>query len=466
MQKFTSIPRLLLSATGSDCGKTTMVLALLAAFRQKNISVQSYKSGPDYIDPMFHEKVTRRPVYHTDPFFLQQDAMQQLVAQTAQQTELALIEGAMGFYDGIGQTSEASAYTVSQWLQTPTVLVVNPQKMGRSVAAICNGFLHLEQNHLIKGFLLNRVRSSMASYYQEIIERETGLPVYGFLPELPSVQLPSRHLGLLTASEIAQLDEKIKLLADTAQKTIAWETLLELAATAPPLPLKERILPHSEPFRLGIAEDAAFCFYYTENLEMLQEYGAELVSVSPLTDTVLSEDLDGLYLGGGYPELYLPQLSSNRSFIQSLRTAAKKKLPIFAECGGFLYLLQKLSDQDGISYPMAGLLSGTAAMQKQLCRFGYLTLTAQQDTILAEKGTRIQAHSFHYADSTENGTAFLAERPNGKQWQEIQQQGSILAGFPHWYFPSNPHVPQRFAEQCIVYRKRRMQEAGDLSCRF
>ncbi|MGN1224388.1 MAG: AAA family ATPase, partial [Ruminococcus sp.] len=141
MQKFVSVPRLLLSATGSDSGKTTMVLALLAAFRQKNISVQSYKSGPDYIDPMFHEKVTRRPVYHTDPFFLQQDAMQQLVAQTAQQTELALIEGAMGFYDGIGQTSEASAYTVSQWLQTPAVLVVNPQKMGRSVAAICNGVL-------------------------------------------------------------------------------------------------------------------------------------------------------------------------------------------------------------------------------------------------------------------------------------------------------------------------------------
>lgn len=456
---YCTTPRLMLSATGSDSGKTTMMMALLAVFQQRQICVQSYKSGPDYIDPMFHEKVTRRPVYHTDPFFLQQDAMQQLVAQTAQHTDLALIEGAMGFYDGIGQTSESSAYTVSQWLQTPTVLVVNPQKMGRSVAAICNGFLHLEQNHRIKGFLLNRVRSSMVSYYQEIIERETGLPVYGFLPELPFVQLPNRHLGLLTASEVAQLDEKIELLSDTAKKTIAWEALLELAATAPPLPLKERTLPHFESFRLGIAKDAAFCFYYAENLEMLRACGAELVSVSPLSDSVLPEDLDGFYLGGGYPELYLPQLSSNHSFIRSLQIAAKNHMPIFAECGGFLYLLQTLSNQAGISYPMAGLLSGTAAMQDRLCRFGYLTLTAQQDTILAEKGANIQAHSFHYADSTENGMAFLVKRPSGKQWLEIQQKGSILAGFPHWYFPSNPCVPQRFAKQCIIYRKKRMQES-------
>lgn len=456
---YCTTPRLMLSATGSDSGKTTMMMALLAVFQQKNVSVQSYKSGPDYIDPMFHEKVTGRSVYHTDPFFLQQDAMQQLVAQTAQHTDLALIEGAMGFYDGIGQTSESSAYTVSQWLQTPVVLIVNPQKMGRSVAAVCNGFLHLEQNHLIKGFLLNRVRSSMMPYYQEIIERETGLPVYGFLPELPFTQLPNRHLGLLTASEIAQLDEKIELLSNTAQKTIAWEALLKLAATAPPLPLKERILPHFESFRLGIAEDAAFCFYYAENLKMLQDCGAELVPISPLADAVLPEDLDGFYLGGGYPELYLPQLSSNHSFIRSLQNSAKNHMPIFAECGGFLYLLQTFSNQAGISYPMAGLLSGTAAMQDRLCRFGYLTLTAQQDTILAEKGAKIQAHSFHYADSTKNGMAFLVERPNGKQWKEIQQQGSILAGFPHWYFPSNPRVPQQFATQCIVYRKKRMQES-------
>ena len=463
---YCTTPRLMLSATGSDSGKTTMMLALLAAFQQRQICVQSYKSGPDYIDPMFHEKVTGRAVYHTDPFFLQQDALQQLVAQTAQHANLAFIEGAMGFYDGIGQTSEASAYTVSQWLQTPVVLVVNPQKMGRSVAAVCKGFLQLEQNHFIKGFLLNRVKNSMASYYKEIIERETGLPVYGFLPELPSVQLPNRHLGLLTASEIEQLDEKIKLLSDTAQKNIALDALLELAASAPPLPLKKRILSDSVSFRLGIAEDAAFCFYYAENLDLLRQCGAELVSVSPLTDHSLPKDLDGFYLGGGYPELYLSQLSSNRSFIQSLKTAANQNMPIFAECGGFLYLLQALSDINGTFYPMAGLLPGTAVMQKQLCRFGYLTLTAQQDTILAEKGTQIKAHSFHYADSTRNGTAFLAERPNGRQWEEIQQQGSILAGFPHWYFPSNPHVPKQFAAQCIAYQKSRMQKAGEQSCRF
>ncbi len=331
------IPRLLLSATGSDSGKTTMMLALLSAFQKSGVVVQSYKSGPDYIDPMFHEAVTHRPAYHTDPFFLQPDAMRKLVAATAQQADLALIEGAMGFYDGIGQTSEASAYTVSQLLETPAVLVVNPQKMGRSVAAICKGFLQLEPHNRIAGFLLNRVRSGMATYYQEIIERETGLPVYGYLPELPEVQLPSRHLGLYTAEEVDTLQEKIDLLGETARKTIALERLQALAETAPPLPLPElpSMPPHS--FRLGVAKDTAFCFYYAENLELLQRNGAELVFFSPLTDSALPEQLDGLYLGGGYPELYLPQLSGNHAFLESLRTAAQKQLPIFAECGGFLY---------------------------------------------------------------------------------------------------------------------------------
>ncbi len=450
-----AIPRLLLSATSSDSGKTTMMLALLAAYRQRHLRVQSYKSGPDYIDPMFHTRVTGRPVYHTDPFFLQQDALQQLVTQTATDADLALIEGAMGFYDGIGQTSEASAYTVAEWLQAPTVLVVNPQKMGRSVAAICKGFLQLEEKHQIKGFLLNRVRTGMVSYYKEIIERETGLPVYGYLPDLPEVQLPSRHLGLLTAEEVADLDEKIALLGKTAQETIALDALSELAATAVPLPFSPQPVPPAKKFRLGIAKDAAFCFYYAENLQMLEQCGAELIPVSPLTDIALPPELDGLYFGGGYPELYLPQLSGNLSFHNSLQAAAEKGMPIFAECGGFLYLQQSLTDLAGNAYPMAGILSGHATIGKRLCRFGYLTLTAAQNTMMGKKGMQVKAHGFHYADSTENGTAFLAIRPTGKEWFEVQSHGSVLAGFPHWYFPSNPAVPQQFAQQCQQYQKKK-----------
>jgi cobyrinic acid a,c-diamide synthase len=380
-----AVPRLLLSATSSDSGKTTMMLALLAAYRQRHLRVQSYKSGPDYIDPMFHTRVTGRPVYHTDPFFLQQDALQQLVTQTATDADLALIEGAMGFYDGIGQTSEASAYTVAEWLQAPTVLVVNPQKMGRSVAAICKGFLQLEEKHQIKGFLLNRVRTGMVSYYKEIIERETGLPVYGYLPDLPEVQLPSRHLGLLTAEEVADLDEKIALLGKTAQETIALDALSELAATAVPLPFSPQPVPPAKKFRLGIAKDAAFCFYYAENLQMLEQCGAELIPVSPLTDADLPPELDGLYFGGGYPELYLPQLSGNLSFHNSLQAAAEKGMPIFAECGGFLYLQQSLTNLAGNAYPWAVILSGHATIGTRLCRFGYLTLTAAQNTMMGKK---------------------------------------------------------------------------------
>lgn len=453
MEQNRKIPRIMLSAASSGSGKTTMTAALLGAFRARGLCIQSLKCGPDYIDPMFHTHITGRDTYHADPFFSDERQMQQILTQTAADADLALLEGAMGYYDGIGQTEQASAYTVSQALQTPVLLLVTPRGMGCSAAAFCKGFLEFRTPNPIGGVILNQIREGMYSFYKEIIERETGLPVYGYLPDLPQVRLESRHLGLTTAGEVAQLDEKIQLLAETAEHTIDLDGILQLAATAPSLPLSPMPEQLEKTFRLGVAQDAAFCFYYAENLHMLEQCGAELVPFSPLADDRLPDGLDGLYLGGGYPELYLKQLSENSTFLESLRNASAKKIPIFAECGGFLYLQEAILDKDGTEYPMAQLLPGISKLGERLCRFGYVTLTAQQDSILGEAGTTIRAHEFHYADSTENGAAFLAQRPNGRQWQAIQVTQHIAAGFPHLYFPSNPAVPRTFAQTCRKFRE-------------
>lgn len=458
MEQKCIVPRLMLSATGSGCGKTTVMTALLAAFRARGVAVQSYKSGPDYIDPMFHTHITGRATYHTDAFFSNRTQMRELVARTAVDAGFAIVEGAMGFYDGIGQTAQASAYTVSEWLDLPTLLVLSPQGMGCSVAAVCQGFLKFRSPNRIKGIVLNRVRSGMYAYYREILERETGLTVYGYLPELPEVKLESRHLGLLTAGEVEHLDEKIQLLAETAVQTLDLDGILALAEKAPPLPRLFTMWKPQANFRLGIAQDSAFCFSYAENLELLEQCGAELVPFSPLNDVALPENLDGLYFCGGYPELYLAQLSGNHTFLKSLREASEQKMPIFAECGGFLYLQEGIFAKDDTFYPMAQLLSGTAKPGERLCRFGYVTLTAQQDSILGKTGTSVQAHEFHYADSTENGSAFLAKKPTGKQWHTMQCTENIAAGFPHLYFPSNPDVPEYFAGKCRCFRERKQSQ--------
>lgn len=450
-----TIPRLLISAVGSGTGKTTVTAALLSALCARGMRVQSLKCGPDYIDPMFHSHITGRPAYHADPFFLSRSAMRELVSRVSTDADCTIFEGAMGYYDGIGGTEQASAYTVSDWLELPTLLVVNPQGMGCSIAAVCRGFQTFRTPNPICGILLNGVRRGMAAYYREILERETGLPVLGCLPQLSEVQLESRHLGLMTAGEVSRLDEKVRLLGKTAEETMQLDQILELARKAPPLPEVPLLSEPQPSFRLGIAQDRAFCFYYAENLELLEHYGAELVPFSPLEDTALPENLDGLYFGGGYPELYLPQLSGNVSFLESLRQAAETGIPIWGECGGFLYLQQSMAGKDGIRYPMAGLLSGDASLGERLCRFGYVTLTARQDTVFGKAGASIPAHEFHYADSTANGSAFLVQRPNGKTWEAMQCRGNIIGGFPHLYFPTNPEFPMQFAAACRAYRKKR-----------
>ena len=453
MQKM--IPRLLISAVGSGTGKTTVTAALLSAFCARGMRVQSLKCGPDYIDPMFHSHITGRPAYHADPFFLSRFAMRELVSRVSADADCTIFEGAMGYYDGIGGTEQASAYTVSDWLELPTLLVVNPQGMGCSIAAVCRGFQTFRTPNPICGILLNGVRRGMAAYYREILERETGLPVLGCLPQLSEVQLESRHLGLMTAGEVSRLDEKVRLLGKTAEETMQLDQILELARKAPPLPEVPLLSKPQPSFRLGIAQDRAFCFYYAENLELLEHYGAELVPFSPLEDAALPENLDGLYFGGGYPELYAKQLSENETMKESIRGQIDAGMPYLAECGGFMYLHETMEDMKKERWQMVGVLSGHAFYTGKLGRFGYVELTAQKAQILGEAGETIRAHEFHYFDSSENGDAFRAQKPRRKRgWDCMQASGTHAAGFPHLYYYSNPSFAANFVKACRKWEER------------
>lgn len=452
-----SVGRLMISACGSGSGKTTLVMALLSAFQKKNIIVQSFKCGPDYIDPMYHSKITNRPTYHTDPFFLKPDQLLNLIAKKSETADLSIIEGAMGFYDGLGTSSECSAYSVANITNTPVLLVINPKGMGCSAGAVCSGFLKYRENNHISGFILNGIKPGMYEYYKKIIKENTGLNVYGFLPNLEQVHLESRHLGLITADEIKDFFEISDILADTALQNLDIDGIIELSKTAQPLRCNECERKVLKTVTLGVARDSAFCFYYDENLEMLEECGAEIVSFSPINDNQLPEGLDGIYIGGGYPELFAKQLSENQSFISSLKAAVKQGMPVFAECGGFLYLQNMMEDANGNKYKMADILSGSSYMEKKLIRFGYVSLIARDNTLLLKKGESILGHEFHYADTTDNGDALYAEKPNGRHWLAVQQKGSVMGGFPHIYFPSNFKAAQRFVENMAKFHKRRMQ---------
>ena len=441
-------PRLLLAGTGSGCGKTTVTSALLRALQRRGTPLAAFKCGPDYIDPMFHTAVLGIPSRNLDLFFVDEAAVCGQLARHVPADGAGIIEGVMGFYDGISGTSDAaSAAHLARATDTPAVLVVRPRGQSLSLAAEIRGFRDFAPNTL-RGVILNGVSKAMYPFYKAIAEK-AGLPVYGCLPPVPEAEIPDRHLGLVTAQEIGGLQAKLDRLADAAEQGLDLDGLLALARSAPPL--EDRSAPLApvtdRPVRIAVAQDRAFCFYYADNFDVLRALGAALVPFSPLADEKLPGGIDGLYLGGGYPELYADQLAANRSMRADIRAAVQGGLPVVAECGGFLYLHRTL---DGKA--MAGVIDADAHMTKKLQPFGYVTLTAGRDNLLCPAGGAMRAHEFHYAQSSDNGSAFRAEKPNGRAWDCVHANETLYAGFPHLYFRANPAAAARFVRACASKR--------------
>ncbi len=445
--------RILIAGTGSGCGKTTVTSAVLRALQRRGVPLRAFKCGPDYIDPMFHTAVLGIPSRNLDLFFEDGTGVRGQLARALPPGAVGVMEGVMGFYDGIsGTTDTASAAHLARVAGTPAVLVARPKGQSLSLAAVLKGFREFAPN-TAAGVILNGVSHGMYPFYREIAEK-SGLKVYGYLPELPEASIPERHLGLVTAQEMERLQEKLDLLAGAAEDGIDLDGLLTLARgasaladeTAPLLPAcKQRL-------RVAVARDTAFCFYYEDNLDVLRALGAEIVPFSPLLDAGLPPGIDGLYLGGGYPELHAARLAGNASMREAVRRAVSGGLPTIAECGGFLYLHETLSGADGIPYPMAGVLPGGARLTTRLQNFGYVTLTAQRPSLLADEGQSIRAHEFHYACAPDCGGAFRAEKPNGRAWDCVQATDTLYAGFPHLYFRSNLDFAARFLRACAAGR--------------
>ena len=443
----------LLAAPRSGSGKTTMTCALLMALKRRGCAPCAFKSGPDYIDPMFHRAVLGVESRNLDLFFSAPETVRTLYARGAAGHGAAVCEGAMGFYDGLGGVSDrASAWHLADTLDLPVLLVVEPKGQSLTLAAELNGLKNFRTPSHIAGILLNNCTARMHALLAPMLEKETGLPVLGFLPKLPEAVIGSRHLGLYTAAEVENLQQKLALLADAAEEHIDWPRLLALCEKEPPaLPVQPETPPAR--VRIAVAQDEAFCFTYAETLEAFRDVGAEVVFFSPLRDTALPENIGGLYLPGGYPELHARELSENTSLLREIKQKIESGLPTAAECGGFLYLGQSLTDAEGQSWPMAGVLPGEAKDAGRLVRFGYAALSADSDSLLFRAGESFPVHEFHHWDSTANGVALAAKKPvGGAAWRCGFVNEHFYAGFPHLYWAGTP-LPQRFAAAAENYRR-------------
>ena len=443
----------LLAAPRSGSGKTTMTCALLMALKRRGCAPCAFKSGPDYIDPMFHRAVLGVESRNLDLFFSAPETVRTLYAKGAAGHGAAVCEGAMGFYDGLGGVSDrASAWHLADTLGLPVLLVVEPKGQSLTLAAELKGLDSFRTPSHIAGILLNNCTARMHALLAPMLEEETGLPVLGFLPKLPEAVIGSRHLGLYTAAEVENLQQKLALLADAAEEHIDWPRLLALCEKEPPaLPARAETPPAR--VRIAVAQDEAFCFTYAETLEAFRDAGAEVVFFSPLRDTALPENIGGLYLPGGYPELHARELSENTSLLREIKQKIESGLPTAAECGGFLYLGQSLTDAEGQSWPMAGVLPGEAKDAGRLVRFGYAALSADSDSMLFRAGESFPIHEFHHWDSTVNGVALAAKKPvGGAEWRCGFVNEHFYAGFPHLYWAGTP-LPQRFAAAAENYRR-------------
>ena len=493
------IPRILLAAGASGSGKTLLTCGLLQVLVNRGIKTVSFKCGPDYIDPMFHTQVIGTKSRNLDTFFTGEDITRSLLAKNSADCEIAVMEGVMGFYDGVaGTTTLASAYDLARVTDTPVILIVNSKGMSVSLAAYIKGFLEYKKDSRIKGVIFNQMSPMLYPRMKKLVEEELGIKVLGYVPRVEDCVIESRHLGLILPEEIPELKGRLLKLAEVLEHSLEIEEILKLANEAPVLeyPLLEKTDERSlcqpagtsaiaekvkrevdaltemsqvytwkstKKLRIGLAKDEAFCFFYEDNLDLLRSMGAELVAFSPVHDGHLPENLDGLLLYGGYPELNGKALEENLSMRQEIAAAIKDGMPCLAECGGFMYLHESMEGMDGKFYEMAGVIPGKVWRTPRLTRFGYITLKQnqgishgkQETAILGESDLGVSpAHEFHYFDSDNCGTAFHASKPESKRgWDCMHGSDHLLAGFPHLYYYANPKIPQAFLKKCLEYKE-------------
>jgi len=439
---------LLIAAPASGSGKTTVTLALLAALRGRGQQVAPFKVGPDFIDPGHHALAAGRISRNLDGWICGRDGVEKSFAAGCRDTDVAVIEGVMGLFDGArGDSDVGSSAEIARWLDARVLLVINARSQARSVAALVKGFVDFEPRLEFAGIILNRVGSDRhAQLLREALASTPGLPpLLGCLPRDGDIELPSRHLGLVTADE-REVD--YTRLGSWLEQHLDLDGLLgSLGRSNDPGCPDERTSPQAQ-VRIGVARDQAFCFCYPENLEALQAAGAELAFFSPLTDAQLPEGLHGLYLPGGYPELHAARLAGNRPLLEQLRAFAQAGKPVYAECGGLIYLSQGVAGHD-----LVGLVPARARMLEKRKALGYRQVTLQRDSLLGPTGTVARGHEFHYSEldwPAGSQRAYRLQRADGEPLgEEGYVDGNLLASYVHLHFASNPALAVNFVRSCL-----------------
>ena len=457
----------MIAGTGSGCGKTTVTCGLLAALKKRGEPVASLKSGPDYIDPLFHREILGIPGSNLDTWFTDEEETRNLFFTERSKESLTVAEGVMGLYDGAaGIEQEGSSYHLASVLKMPVILVADGRGKGRSLIAEIAGFLQYDKEHLIQGVILNRTSDAMKERLSPIIRRELGIEVLGAVPFRKEKMLESRYLGL-SLEEKEKLKAQAEEMACTLENHIDVGRILQIAeSAADPRLFAEGgknicrdIRSAQTPVRIGVARDAAFCFYYRENLDLLKSCGAELVFFSPLEDDCFPPDLGGLYLGGGYPELYAGKLEQNKNMREAVREALSAGMPCIAECGGFLYLHRTYTDGAGKEYSFAGALDADCRYAGRSLRFGYASVREKEKYFL---DSEIRGHEFHYCESSDPGESCTAVKPiTGMEYPCIHKRGAQWLGFMHLYFPSAPEFVERWLSACRNQKTSRLQSGSD-----
>ncbi|MEB3281495.1 MAG: cobyrinate a,c-diamide synthase [Lyngbya sp.] len=453
----------IIAADRSGSGKTTITLSLLAYLQQKQFKIQSFKIGPDYIDPMFHQFVTQKPCRNLDPILTSEAYIKQCFACHIQKADYAVVEGVMGLFDGVSprahHTPKASTAHIAQILNLPILFVIDCSRLSGSVAAIVHGFTTLNHQLKFAGLILNKVASDRhLELLQEALE-PLNIPILGIIRRQDQIQLPERHLGLVPTDELPQLNTLMQQLAKLAENSFNWEKLLPLLKTqkTEDVQFNFRKPCVSDSIRIAVARDQAFSFYYQDNLDILQQLGAELIFWSPLNDTQIPENIQGFYFGGGFPELFAKPLSENLSAIKAIRERISVGIPTYAECGGLMYLCEEIIDFENQSWSMVGVLPTKAFMGKRL-KLGYYQATTLQNSPLFPQETTIFGHQFHRSElTTESPNPVYQMKRYGKTVDnEIITEGwlfvNLHASYLHLHWGNHPEIPTLFLQQCSIFQ--------------
>jgi cobyrinic acid a,c-diamide synthase len=427
----------IIAGPASGVGKTTVTLSIMAALRKRGLAVQPFKCGPDFIDCGHHSRVCGRASRNLDGWMLSADANRRTLSRAAKEADVCVIEGVMGLFDGAdGKSDAGSTAEIAKWLGLPVILVVDASAIARSAAALVHGFETFDPAVKVAAVIFNKVGG--VGHYQllkDALTSGTRAVPLGYLSSDERIRIPERYLGLITAGEKLLPDSALSLLGQLAEGSIDLDKLLE-CATSVPAPRQAAPAPDAMAWsaersvRIGVARDKAFCFYYEDNLDSLRQAGAEIVEFSPLEDQGLPAALDALYFGGGYPELFAGQLSANSRMLASIKQAAQEGLPIYAECGGLMYLANEIVTKDRVAFPMAGVLPLRVQMTDRLVNFGYHEVSFTRDCLLGPAGTRVRGHSFHCSKMIDAGPLERVYKTRSSLTDREEPEGFSIGNVP------------------------------------